>query len=135
VVSDLDRALVFYRDILGFQVEYIIEADEKFYGYPAFGIDPDRRVRFATLNTASQERVMALTEVSGDLPEPPMPRCSAIVVEIPELDDVLEASREAGLTVLPEDRLVTTDGREGKEAAIIDADGNLVVIYNITGQV
>jgi len=36
------------------------------------------------------------------------------------------------LTVYPEDKLITKDGREGREIGIVDFDGNLVVIYLIT---
>ena len=134
LVSDLDRALAFYRDILGFRVEFIIEPDKTSYSYPVFEIDRAEKVRFATLSTATQARVMALTEVSGGLPELPMPRRSAIVVETPDIDGVVAASLEAGLEVYEEEHLVTPDGREGREVGIVDADGNLVVIYWITKQ-
>jgi hypothetical protein len=75
---------------------------------------------------------MALTEVSGELPAVPHPRRSAIVVEVPEIDEVVAASRAAGLTVYDEERLVTQDGREGREVGIVDFDDNLIVIYFIT---
>lgn len=134
LVSDIDRALIFYRDILGFNVEFIQELDEASYSYSVFEIDRDRGIRFAALSTASQERVMALTEVSGPLPQLPLPRRSAIVLEIADIDGVVSASRDAGLTVYEEDHLVTHDGREGREVGIVDPDGNLVVIYFITKQ-
>jgi catechol 2,3-dioxygenase-like lactoylglutathione lyase family enzyme len=134
VVSDIDRALPFYRDILGFKVDFIKESDEASYSYPVFEIERDRKLRFAVLSTASQQRVMALTEISGHLPASPMPRRSAIVMEIPDIDGVVRASREAGLKVYDEERLVTQDGRVGREVGIVDADDNLVVIYFITQQ-
>lgn len=134
LVSDIDRALIFYRDILGFNVEFIQELDEASYSYSVFEIDRDRGIRFAALSTASQERVMALTEVSGPLPQLPLPRRGAIVLEIADIDGVVSASRDAGLTVYEEDHLVTHDGREGREVGIVDPDGNLVVIYFITKQ-
>ena len=134
LVSDLDRALVFYRDILGFRVDFIKDSEADSYSYPVFEIPRDRAMRFAVLSTESQVRVMALTEVAGDLPDVPFPRRSAIVLEIPDIDGVVSASREAGLTVYDEEHLVTQDGREGREVGIADADGNLVVIYFITHQ-
>jgi hypothetical protein len=36
-----------------------------------------------------------------------------------------------GLVVHPEERLVTHDGRVGREQGIVDHDGNLVVIFVI----
>lgn len=131
LVQDLDRALTFYRDILGFSIEYQKDSEEDSYSYSVFEIDRSNKMRFATLNTATQTRVMALTEVPGKLEPVPMPRRSAIVLEIQDVDGVVEASRKAGLTVYPEAQLHTFDGRVGREIGIVDFDGNLVVIYFI----
>jgi len=132
VVKDMDRALEFYRDILGFDLEYIIDSEPESYSYPVFEIPQERAIRFATLSTKNQPRVMALTEVPGELDELPMPRRCAVVIEIEDIDGVVEASRQAGLKVYEEEHLVTQDGREGREVGIVDRDGNLVVIYWIT---
>ena len=134
LVSDLERSLRFYRDILGFRVDFIKDSEADSYSYPVFEIPRDRAMRFAVLSTASQVRVMALTEVAGELPAVPFPRRSAIVLEIPDIDGVVAASRQAGLTVYDEEHLVTQDGREGREVGIADEDGNLVVIYFITSR-
>jgi len=132
LVSNLEQSLLFYRDILGFEVAFIKDSESDSYSYPVFEIEADRAMRFAVLSLADQPRVMALTEVSGGLPELPHPRRSAIVLEVPNIDEVLEKSRQAGLKVYPEEHLVTQDGREGREIGIVDADDNLVVIYWIT---
>ena len=132
MVADLDRALAFYRDILGFDVAFTKDSPEDSYSYDVFEIPKDRKLRFAVLSTADQPRVMALTEVEGPLDDTQLPRRSAIVVEIPDIDGVVAASRAAGLKVYEEDHLVTQDGREGREVGIVDPDGNLVVIYFIT---
>jgi len=132
IVSDIDKSLEFYRDILGFEVAFIKDSDSQSYSYPVFEIPPDRKMRFAVLNTATQVRTMALTEVEGGLPALSHPRRSAIVLEIETIDEVVEKSRAAGLTVYPEEHLVTQDGREGREVGIVDADDNLVLIYWIT---
>ncbi len=133
VVSDLDRALEFYCGILGMSVEFQKDSEDDSYSYPVFEIDRSATMRFAVLNTPGQPRVMALTEVRGvELPSPPMPRRAAIVLDVADIDGVVEKSRAAGLHVYPEEHLVTNDGREGREIGIVDADGNLVVIYHIT---
>lgn len=133
LVSNLERALAFYRDILGFEVAFIKDSAPDSYSYEVFDIPPARTLRFAVLSCTGQPRVMALTEVSGDLPAAPLPRRSAIVVETPDLDRVLDEAAAAGLDVRREERLHTQDGRVGREVGIVDADGNLVVIYCITG--
>ena len=132
VVRDIERALEFYRDFLAFRWAYIMVSELESYSYPVFEIPRDRAIRFATLSTKEQPRVMALTEVPGGLEELPMPRRCAVVIEIEDIDGVVEASRKAGLKVYEEEHLVTQDGREGREVGIVDRDGNLVVIYWIT---
>lgn len=131
LVADLEKSLGFYRDILGFEVAFIKESERDSYSYPVFEIPADRMLRFAVLTTATQPRVMALTEVSGGLPATARPRRCAIVVEVPDIDNVVAASRAAGLQVYDEEHLVTQDGREGREVGIVDFDENLVVIYFI----
>lgn len=132
VVRDLDRALAFYQDILGFELEHMHESPADSYSYPVFEIDPSAKLRFALLSAPGQPRVLALTEITGvDIPPCPSPRRSAIVLDVMDIDGVVARSRRAGLTVYPEERLVTHDGRTGREIGIVDADGNLVVLYTI----
>lgn len=131
MVSDLDRALAFYRDVLGFEVAFIKDSADDSYSYDVFEIPRDRKMRFAVLSTASQPRVMALTEI-GALDDAPLPRRSAIVLESPDIDDIVARSRAAGQKVYREEHLVTQDGREGRELGLLDPDDNLVVLYYIT---
>lgn len=133
VVSDLDRALGFYCDVLGFEVAFAKDSKKDSYSYPVFEIDPDATIRFAVLNAPDQPRVMALTEVSTPLPEQPMPRRAAIVLEVSDVDAVVAAAQEAGCHVYDEGELVTHDGRHGREVGIVDYDGNLTVIYKFPG--
>ena len=132
VVSDLDKALTFYRDVLGFDVTYILPPNPDSYSYPVFAIPREAVMRFAVLSTATQVRVMALTEVAGiNLAPVPHPRRSAIVLEIDDPDAVLAGARALGLEVHHEEVLHTNDGRVGREIGIVDFDDNLVVIYKI----
>ncbi|MCG8443575.1 MAG: VOC family protein [Caulobacterales bacterium] len=135
LVADLDRALSFYRDVLGFKVAFVKESAPTSYSYPVFEIPRDAALRFAVLSAPGQPRVMALTEVRGaDLPPLGAPRRAAIVLDTPDVDAVVAGARGLGLTVYEEEALVTNDGRTGREVGIVDADGNLVVIYTITGR-
>ncbi len=132
VVSDLQKSLHLYRDILGMHVEFTKDSPDDSYSYEVFGIDPDLPLGFAVLGTATQQRVMALTEVrGGDLPDQPLPRRAAIVLHVDNIDAVVQACTNAGLQVYREDKLETNDGRIGREFGILDYDGNLVVIYHI----
>jgi catechol 2,3-dioxygenase-like lactoylglutathione lyase family enzyme len=134
VVANLDRALSFYRDVLGFSVAYTLEHNPESYSIPVFDIADGAAMRFATLSTATQERVMALTEIAGiPLPPVPHPRRSAIVLEVADPDAVVAGAHDLGLTVYSEEILRTPDGRIGREIGIVDYDDNLIVIYCITG--
>jgi catechol 2,3-dioxygenase-like lactoylglutathione lyase family enzyme len=133
VVADLDRALTFYQDVLGFDVTFTLPHNPHSYSIAVFDMPPNAAMRFCVLSTSSQERVMALTEVTGVALAPvPHPRRSAIVLEIEEPDTVMAGARALGLTVYEEEVLKTNDGRIGREIGIVDFDDNLVVIYAIT---
>lgn len=132
IVQDIDRALRFYRDVLGFSVTFIKDSASDSYSYDVFEIDPVQPLRFAVLSCPDQPNVMALTEIPNAEPITDTPRRSAIILEIPEIDQVVDGAKGLGLKVYHEDHLVTKDGREGREIGIVDYDGNLVVIYLIT---
>ncbi len=130
VVADLDRALTFYRDVLGFVVEYVLPHNPESYSIPVFAIPDGARMGFAALSTRDQVRVMALTEV-GNVPLAPVPhpRRSAIVLDMADPDAVVAGARALGLHVYDEAVLKTHDGRTGREIGIVDFDDNLIVIY------
>jgi len=135
VVADLDRALIFYRDVLGFEVTFTLPDNPRSYSRTVFDIPAPALLRFCVLSTGTQERVMALTEVTGIALAPvPHPRRSAIVLEIEDPDAVVAGALALGLQVYDEEVLVTKDGRTGREIGIVDFDDNLIVIYKITGQ-
>jgi catechol 2,3-dioxygenase-like lactoylglutathione lyase family enzyme len=136
VVADLERSLVIYRDILGLAVDFIKNSLPDSYSYPVFRFPAAARLRFATLSAGSQQqRTLALTEVSGvTLPSPPVPRLSAIVLHCRALDAALARLADTdGVELIPEQVLLTQDGRRGREAAFIDPDGHVVVLYRIDG--
>lgn len=132
VVASIDRALTFYKGVLGFDLVFIKDSDADSYSYDVFEIGRSNNMRFAVLGTPQQANVMALTEVPSAKPIQNTPRRCAIILEIADIDNVVEQSKALGLKVYPEDNLVTKDGREGREIGIVDFDGNLVVIYLIT---
>ena len=133
LVGDIERALAFYRDVLGFSVAFVKEPRDTSYSHEVFGLDTDRPVGFAALSTPSQERVMALTEVAGLEPQRE-PRRSALVIEVEDVDGVVSRAEAHGFQVFPEERLVTHDGRIGREVGLLDEDNNLTVIYHIDRQ-
>lgn len=131
VVRNIETSLQLYRDVLGFDVDFVLDSPDDSYSYPVFEIDKAQKLRFAVLSTEEQVRVMALTEVPAELEGVPRPRRAAIVLEVGDVDAVCDGARAAGCNVYDEERLVTHDGRVGREVGIVDYDDNLVVIYKI----
>ena len=134
LVSDIAKALHFYRDVLGFSVAFTKPSRAESYSHTVFGIDGGAAIGFAALSTPGEPRVMALTEVPG-LERHPTPRRGTIVLHVEDPDAVVARAGAGGYTVFPEERLVTHDGRVGREIGLLDSDGNLVVVYHITGRV
>lgn len=132
VVSDLDRALRVYVDILGLKVVSLNELAAGDYGYEVFGVDSKARIRAATLSAPSQRRVMGLTEVKGmEMHPAPLPYRAAIVLEVNDYGGVIARARAEGLRVFSVDRLATNDGRKGRQQGFLDHDGHLIVIYKL----
>jgi catechol 2,3-dioxygenase-like lactoylglutathione lyase family enzyme len=132
IVSDIAKALTFYRDVLGFEVAFEKGHNPDSYSFPVFEIPKEATIGFCVLSAPDQPRVMALSEIK-DVPLAPIPhpRRSAIVLEMADPDKVMEGARALGLKVYEEGRLETNDGRIGREIGIVDFDDNLVVIYLI----
>ena len=132
LVSDANRALLFYRDILGMTLDFMKQSEDDSYSYEVFDINKVKPIEFAILSYKDQPRVMALTILGEDnLGKNPLPRRSAICIEVDDVDDVLNKCREHGFHCFKEEHLVTHDGREGREVGILDDDGNLTLIYKI----
>jgi catechol 2,3-dioxygenase-like lactoylglutathione lyase family enzyme len=132
VVADIDRALKFYRDVLGFEVAYRLGHNPNSYSFPVFDIPREAEIGFAVLSAPGQPRVMALTEVKNHpLRAVPRPRRSAVVIEVADPDAVVAGAKKLGLRVYDEEVLKTQDGRTGREIGVVDYDDNLVVVYLI----
>jgi len=75
---------------------------------------------------------MALTEVKGiSLPGKNFPSTATVVLECQEFDKVVKGVNDLGLKIFTEEKLITKDGRTGREIGFLDFDDNLVVIYKI----
>ena len=132
LVSNKERALLLYRDILGMSLDFMKVSEEDSYSYDVFDIDESIAIEFALLSYQDQPRVMALTILGdGNLEKNPLPRRAAICIEVDDVDDAVSKCNENGFHCYGEDHLITHDGREGKEVGILDDDGNLIVIYKI----
>lgn len=132
LVADLERSLALYRDVLGFELFAITESRPTSYSYPVFRLPPEAKLRFATLNSATEVRAFAITEVRGiELPRPAGPFTAAPVLRVVDLAGKVARLRDLGAEVVDPVESVTSDGDRFVEAAFVDPDGHLVVIYEL----
>lgn len=139
IVPDMDAALKFYVDHLGFKFAYAEDSatnPETNYAYKAFNFDPTKAIRQATLHTSTQERGFALTEVVGLEAEITRnPSLTAMVLETKRFMALREELIEAGYTVT--DYNDTTVGRESGqgiyEMGVLDPAGHLIVLFQYVG--
>lgn len=132
LVRDMERSLAIYRDILGFRIFQCTESGPQSYSYPVFRLPPQARLRFCTLDSATEVRALALTQVTGiELPAQTSPRLSAPVIRVAHLDDIRARLEAAGLEVVEPRRSKTAEGHEFSEMAFTDPDGHLVVLYQL----
>jgi len=133
VVADIERSLEIYRDILGFQLDGVMDSSESSYSYPVFKIDQEAKVRFATLSAGPEQvRTMALTEVTGmELPKPGRPFMTASVIRVDDIEGAFEKLKALGLETVPPKIAERPGEFKFVEQAFVDFDGHLIVLYQL----
>lgn len=133
LVSDLDKALSVYQDLLGFTCTKLSVDDPESYSYEIFNVPRHIQTRFATLSSADQVRTLALIEVPGATIQSGSMLSAAPVINVADVTKVLDVAVQMGLKVLDiRDHPSTDTGPGRKEAAFYDHDGHPVVIYEVT---
>lgn len=131
VVADYKKSLKIYCDILGFSVNYVNVSAANSYSYPVFDIPPEAIATFVALDSPTQERTFALTEIKGiDLPKQTGPRMSVSVIKVEDLKTTIRKIEALGLETLKTHN-DTTDGQSYNEQAFVDFDGHLILLYQI----
>ena len=134
LVSDLERSLTLYRDILGLTVGRVTETRPDSYSYVFFNIEPGAMRRFAYLNgEGGRDNVLGIGEVPGiSLGLPDSPRAVAWVQTVADVERVMAQVQALGLELIPPQEFVSREaGRVGIETGVIDFDGHLVMFYGL----
>ena len=133
VVSDLERARRLWCGVFAMNAGTVIEGEPLALSYAFFDIPRTARLRFLSLDSDQRPRELGLLEVSGiTLPAAAGIRRSAPVLRLfRPWEDVRADLKDLGLSMIRETTMQTPDGREGREAAVVDWDGNLIVIYRL----
>lgn len=138
VVSDMERALSLYRDVLGFELHSLTQSSADSYSYEVFNIPREATIRFATLDAgAVQIRTLALLEVTGITLEPAagIRRAAAVINANGRYEAIYAAITEMGLERMEPRPLGDPNSPRGQgvELGFVDWDGNLIVIYEFPG--
>ncbi|MEM7283723.1 MAG: VOC family protein [Pseudomonadota bacterium] len=134
VVSDLERTLTLWRDVLGMTVDSMSNENKDSLAYDLFNVPKTATLRFATLNAGPQERAFGMLEISGiDIPHQSgeIRRTGIVVNANGRWGEIKASIEEMGLELLRQKTLVTRDHRVGIETGFIDWDGNLIVVYQL----
>lgn len=135
VVSDIERALRLYRDVLRFQQDSGINASESTsYTYDVLDVPRGARLRTSALNAGTRQiRTMLLIEVTG-IPLPRqtgLRRAAAVVNANGRFAAIIAEVRALGLPLREPHVLDSVDPKDGRgvEQAFEDWDGNVVLLY------
>lgn len=139
VVPDMDAAVKFYVDHLGFELAGMEESranPDSNYAYVAFNFDPSKPVRQATFHSSTEKRAFAVTEVKG-LAQPIIrsPSLTAMVIETRRFHALREELTEAGYVVTDwrDTRETSGNPRGILEVGVLDPAGHLIVLFQYVG--
>ena len=132
IVTDMDRALRLYRDILGFRMDVLTDSPPTSFSYPLFQVDKDVKLKRAFLSAGNEQLwTIALTEIDGvEAFTPPTPFRAAIVIEAPGPVEELKQKLEAeGLVVDAAWDITAPSGEERTDLSFTDHDGHRFVVF------
>lgn len=132
LVSDIERSLALYRDVLGLTVSKINPVDADSYSSVFFNIPQGAMTRFAYLDGEDgRKNVLGLGEVTGvTLTAPAGPRSVAFVQTVADIESVIRQVEALGLTVLPPTEFISQEtGDRAIETGVVDFDGHLIMFY------
>jgi catechol 2,3-dioxygenase-like lactoylglutathione lyase family enzyme len=130
LVSDMDKALRVYRDVIGFKVNFLLDALD--VAHEMFGLPPDTKLRMAFISEGKGAfGSLALTEAKGvTLPKRTPPYQACIIIELREgrLPGVLERLRGEGCEV---GRAYELEQPTRTDVSVTDPFGNRLVLFEI----
>lgn len=130
LVSDLERSLRLYRDVLGFRLDYVSEAGTDSYLYTVFQLPATAQLTFAALSTDHELRSLALTEVKNiPFPRPTPPHRVGLVMQVSEVATAIAQIQELGLTIVEPNIFTAPPNLVFTEQGFYDFDGQLLILY------
>ena len=132
IVSDLDRSLEIYRDVIGMEVFEIKNSKKGSYAYKVFNLPKNAEMRFASLNVGSKSRGFSLTEIKNtELPSLDGIKMTTAVIQVEGLREIYKKIVKMNLNSTAIDEDLTPEGEIFAEFSFTDYDGHLVVLYEL----
>lgn len=161
LVGDLDRALSFYSDALGYQAGDVRTHPSGSVAHDLIGLGPDATLREIVLRSDDTDSGLAIVEVSGNVVTPSTEDTSVSIevrsggtnsvlgllqidelaarklgggvvrIEVPALDSAISAAESLGLEVLTEHSGETATGSPMRQRVVVDWDGNRVALFEV----
>ena len=132
IVSDLDRSLEIYRDVIGMEVFEIKNSKKGSYAYKVFNLPENAEMRFASLNIGSKTRGFSLTEIkNAELPSLDGIKMTTAVIQVKGLREIYDKIIDMNLYSTEIDEDTTPEGITFAEFSFTDYDGHLVVLYEL----
>lgn len=138
LVSDLERSVTFYADLIGLELYAISPNYDRRpdrLAEPMFGYTPDARRRVATFNTSDEIRAFGLTEVADmDWQVQQQPRTSTVLFQTDHLLEILARVADAGFAVIGPiagmvPAAVGVPAVRFLEAGVVDPDGHVIALF------
>ena len=132
IVSDLDRSLEIYRDVIGMEVFEIKNSKKGSYAYEVFNLPEDAEMRYASMNIGSKTRGFSLTEIkNAELPSLDGIKMTTAVIQVEGLREIYNKIVKMNLYSTSIDQDLTPEGVTFAEFSFTDYDGHLVVLYEL----
>ena len=130
LVSDLERSLNFYEEVLGLEPDEVVQHEANSFVHDLFGLEADETAREVLMRSRNRSSTVGLVEVrNAGLDIVANRGRSALWVEVRRFDRVVEQVRELGLTIYDERSTVNLSRQPVRERVVVDWDGNRIVLY------
>ena len=135
VVSDLDRSLALWRDVLMFEPNPVNNlTGQESYVFELMNVPVDSIARTVSFDAGGQQiRTMLLLEVPDTEPlsADDVHRSTVVVNANGRFDEIIASVEALDLELKQAHTFVTADGDAAIERGFVDWDGNLVLVYEI----
>lgn len=135
IVSDLDRSVALWRDVLKFEPNPVNDlTGRESYVFELMNVPVDSVARTVSFDAGDQQtRTMLLLEVpdTEPLPADDVHRSTVVVNANGRFDEIIASIEALELELKQPNTFVTADGDAAIEQGFVDWDGNLVLIYEI----